>query len=57
MKETRYPYRKETEFRSNYDSKDGKMLMDSVIRYDEDKKEYVTDYYTDSERFFNLESE
>ena len=56
VKETRYPYRKETEYRSNYDSRNGEMLMDSVIGYDDEKKKYVTDYYIDSERFFNPES-
>jgi hypothetical protein len=51
VKETNYPYRDRTEYRSNFDSKTGEFLMDSVKRYDKNAKKFKTDIYTGWERF------
>lgn len=51
IKETNYPYRDRTEYRSNNDSKTGELLIDSVKYYDKEEKRYKTDIYEGWERF------
>jgi hypothetical protein len=55
VKEYDFIYQDRKEFRSNFDSKTGELLLDSVYRYDKDKQKHVTDIYTGWERL--LESE
>lgn len=55
VKEYDFIYQDRKEFRSNFDSKTGELLLDSVYRYDKEKQKHITDIYTGWERF--LESE
>ena len=55
VKETNYPYRDRTEYRSNFDSETGELLIDSVKRFDKDEKKYKTDIYKGWERFIDRE--
>ncbi|TDL99634.1 MAG: hypothetical protein C4K58_07005 [Flavobacteriaceae bacterium] len=51
VKVTNYPYRDRTEYRSNFDSKTGELLIDSVKYYNKEEKKYITETYEDWERF------
>lgn len=55
VKETNYPFRNRTEFRSNNESKTGEFLLDSVKLYDKNARKYKTDIYEGWERFLDLE--